>query len=56
MLFLILFLFHLPFCHSDDRREEDELLRTSSEKSRKHIVNVSEILRFALNDKSEFKY
>ena len=37
-------------CHSDDRREEDELLRTLSEKSREHKVDVTEILRFALDD------
>ena len=32
-------------CHSDDRREEDGLLRTPSEKSRWHKVGVPEILR-----------
>ena len=35
-------------CHSDDRREEDVLLRTPSEKSLKHIVGVFEILRYTL--------
>ena len=30
---------------------EDELLRTLSEKSRKRKVDVTEILRFALDDK-----
>ena len=40
----------LSNCHSDDRREEDELLRTLSEKSREHKVDVTEILRFALDD------
>ena len=34
-------------CHSDDRREEDGLLRTPSEKSREPDLNVDvhEILR-----------
>ena len=31
-------------CHSDDRREEDELLRTPSEKSREHPQDVDYIL------------
>ena len=40
-------------CHSDDRKEEDELLRTLSEKSREHKVDVHEILPpfGRLNDK-----
>ena len=37
-------------CHSEERSDEDELLRTLSEKSRKHKVDVPEILRFALDD------
>ena len=37
----------IGFCHSDDRREEDGLLRTPSEKSREPDLNVDvhEILR-----------
>ena len=38
-------------CHSDDRREEDELLRTCPKKSREHkamktLVEVLEILHY----------
>ena len=36
-------------CHSE--RSEDGLLRTPSEKSRVHKVGVTEILRYALDDK-----
>ena len=36
-------------CHSE--RSEDGLLRTPSEKSRIHKVGVTEILRYALDDK-----
>ena len=48
--FLVHFFIVLIYCHSDDRREEDVLLRTPSEKSRVHKVSVAEILRFALDD------
>ena len=41
---------HLSFCHSDDQREEDELLRTCP-KNIDGIKDVSEILRFALDDR-----
>ena len=37
-------------CHSEERSDEDELLRTLSEKSRVHPFYVPEILRFALDD------
>ena len=40
----------LSFCHSDDHREEDELLRTCP-KNLDDIKDETEILRFALDDK-----
>ena len=42
----------ITICHSDDRKEEDEFLRTPSEKSRKHKMNTYENFRFALDDRS----
>ena len=42
-------------CHSEERSDEDELLRTLSEKSRKHKVDGPEILRFALDDITGYK-
>ena len=37
-------------CHSDDRREEDELLRARPKNLVYMHVDVPEILRFALDD------
>ena len=49
--------FSTPPCHSEERSDEDELLRTLSEKSRVHplirLRYVLEILRFALNDRGK---
>ena len=39
----------IKFCHSDDHREEDELL--SEAKNLVYIKDVYEILRYALDDR-----